>query len=287
MFSTTDEPTVRVDALNRLTNIRDRSGEDIGFTPAEEAKVYQQAIESYESILERGTFGGRLDELMYQMAKAHALTGQNNASVKRLQQLVGLYPNSPLAPEARFRLAESAFAAGRYIEAEGEYRKLVGGHDDAGGLKNKARYMLGWALYKQGSHAWERAGHRFVAVLDESLPSAESLNQVSEFSVDSIDDTLRVLALMASRRKASETLMNWLQPNALRSWTPLAFDRLADLYAVQGDAEASVATNQAFVEYFPSHPQRAGFMAQVVDVWNQRRQARASKRRYGGLYRSV
>lgn len=269
LFSTTDEPTVRVDALNRLTNIRDRSGEDIGFTPAEEAKVYQQAIESYESILERGTFGGRLDELMYQMAKAHALTGQNNASVKRLQQLVGLYPNSPLAPEARFRLAESAFAAGRYIEAEAEYRKLVDGHDDAGGLKNKARYMLGWALYKQGSHAWERAGHRFVAVLDESLPSAESLNQVSESSVDSIDDTLRVLALMASRRKGSETLMNWLQPNALRSWTPLAFDRLADLYAVQGDAEASVATNQAFVEYFPSHPQRAGFMAQVVDVWNQ------------------
>ena len=81
LFNTTDEPAVRVDALNRLTNIRDRSGEDIGFTPTQEAEVYQQAIESYESILERGAFGGRLDELLYQMAKAHALTGQNHASV--------------------------------------------------------------------------------------------------------------------------------------------------------------------------------------------------------------
>src|SRR5690554_1464386 len=287
LFSTTDEPSVRVDALNRLTNIRDRSGQDIGFSPAEEAVVYQQAIESYESILERGAFGGRLDELLYQMAKAHALTGQNEASVKRLQQLVGLYPDSALVPEARFRVAESAFAAGSYIEAESGYRNLVDGKADAGDLRNKARYMLGWSLYKQGPHAWERAGKRFVAVLDESLPNTESLHQVSESSVDSIDDTLRILALMASQRNGAETLMAWLQPTPLRSWTPLAFDRLADLYAVQGNAEESVATNRAFATYFPSHPQRAGFMAQVVDVWNQASQpvkARAAMADYVALF---
>lgn len=269
LFNNTDEPAVRVDALNRLTNIRDRSGEDIGFTPAQEAEVYQQAIESYESILERGAFGGRLDELLYQMAKAHALTGQNDASVKRLQQLVGLYPNSPLVPEARFRMAESAFAAGNYVEAEAGYRQLVDAGRDADGLKNKAGYMLGWSLFKQGPQAWERAGRRFVAVLDESLPSVESLEQVPESSVDSVDDTLRVLALMASRRNGADTLMRWLQPEPLRPWTPLVFDRLADLYAVQGNTDASVATNRAFVTNFPGHSQRAGFMAQVVDVWNR------------------
>ncbi|MGO1460953.1 MAG: tetratricopeptide repeat protein [Marinobacter sp.] len=269
LFSTTDEPAVRVDALNRLTNIRDRSGEDIGFSPAEEARAYKQAIESYESILQRGAFGGRLDELMYQMAKAYALTGQNRASVKRLQQLVGLYPNSPLVPEARFRLAESSFAAGRYVEAEAGYRALVDSSSNTDGLKNKARYMLGWALYKQGPQAWERAAHRFVAVLDDSLPNAESLNRVPESSVDSIDDTLRILALMASRKNGADTLMNWLQPEPLRAWTPLVFDRLADLYAVQGNAGESVTTNQAFVAHFPDHSQRAGFMAQIVSVWDQ------------------
>ncbi len=30
LFRTSDEPEVRIDALNRLSNIRDRSGEDIG-----------------------------------------------------------------------------------------------------------------------------------------------------------------------------------------------------------------------------------------------------------------
>ncbi len=269
LFSTTDEPAVRVDALNRLTNIRDRSGEDIGFTPAQEAAVYRQAIESYESILQSGAFGGRLDELLYQMAKAHAFTGQNQASVKRLEQLVGLYPDSPLVPEARFRIAESAFAAGNYVEAEAGYRALVDGSASAGELENKARYMLGWSLFKQGPHAWERAGRRFVAVLDAALPAGDSLDAVAESSVDSIDDTLRVLALIASRRKGAETLLEWLEPEPMRSWTPLVFDRLADLYAVQGDTEASVATNRAFVAWFPSHPLRAGFMAQVVDVWKR------------------
>ncbi|WP_417514960.1 tetratricopeptide repeat protein [Marinobacter sp.] len=269
LFNTTDEPSVRVDALNRLANIRDRSGEDIGFSPAEEPEVYRQAIESYRSILERGVFGGRLDELLYQMAKAHALTGQNAASVSRLQQLVGLYPDSPLVPEAWFRIAESAFAAGDYVEAEARYRKVVNVNGDADELENKARYMLGWALFKQGPQAWERAGRTFVKVLDESLPNAESLFQVSESNVDSIDDTLRILALMASRRGGAETLMGWLQPEAPSVWAPLVFDRLADFYAVQGKAAASVATSRAFAEYFPEHPQRAGFMAQVVDVWNR------------------
>lgn len=278
LFNKADEPSVRIDALNRLANIRDRSGKDIGFTPEEETEMYQQVIESYETILKRGDFSGSMDEFLYQMAKAHALIGQNDASVQRLQQLVGLYPNSPLVSEARFRIAESAFAAGNYVEAESEYRKLVDGEGAAEDLKNKARYMLGWSLFKQGPQAWERAGKRFVAVLDESISNASNLSQIPESSIDSIDDTLRILALMASRRDGAETLMGWLGTQALRSWTPLVFDRLADLYAVQNNPEASVATNRAFVTNFPGHPQRAAFMSQVVDVWS--RADRRLKARY-------
>lgn len=105
LFLSSGEPEVRIDALNRLSNIRDKSGEDIDFSVSEEQEVYREAIRSYESILERGSFGGRLDELLYQMAKAHALTGHDEESIQRLKQLVGLYPDSALAPEARFRIA--------------------------------------------------------------------------------------------------------------------------------------------------------------------------------------
>ena len=266
LFNTSDEPEVRIDALNRLSNIRDRSGADIGFSPAEEDKVYSEAISSYESILARGSYGGRLDELIYQMAKAHALTGQQDASIQRLKQLVGLYPESPLVPEARFRLAESAFAAGQYVEAETGYRQLLDS-DDTREFSSKARYMLGWSQFKQGPSAWNRAADTFVEVLDELLPQEQSLLSVSESSVDTIDDTFRILALMAARNRGPDTLVSWLDKGQSHPWQHLLFDRLADYYAILGDTRASVATNMAFIEYSPHHDSVPAFLLQVVDVW--------------------
>ncbi|AXS85154.1 outer membrane protein assembly factor BamD [Marinobacter sp. Arc7-DN-1] len=268
LFLNSDEPEVRIDALNRLSNIRDKSGEDIGFSVSEEQKVYREAISSYESILERGSFGGRLDELLYQMAKAHALTGHDQESIQRLKQLVGLYPDSALVPEARFRIAESAFASGRYAEAETGYRHLVESGEN-GEFSTKARYMLGWSQFKQGAGAWDRAANTFVTVLDEFLPDAQSLEDVNESSVDTIDDTFRVLALMAARKRGPETLISWLDETRMRPWAHLLFDRLADYYAVQGQTEASVAVNQAFIRYAPDHAKVPAFMLQVVDVWQR------------------
>jgi hypothetical protein len=48
LFQSSDEPAVRIDALNRLTNIRDRSGQDLGFSPEEEERVYGEVLSSYE-----------------------------------------------------------------------------------------------------------------------------------------------------------------------------------------------------------------------------------------------
>nr|WP_251068199.1 outer membrane protein assembly factor BamD [Marinobacter sp. C7] len=266
LFETSDEPEVRVDALNRLVNIRDRSGKELGYSPEEEPAIYREVLGSYESILARGSFPGRLDELLYQMAKAHALTGQAEQSLERLNQLVGLYPQSPLVPEARFRIAEAAFANGQYSEAEAGYRALLAG-DGSEAVKTKARYMLGWSQFKQGTRAWDRAAGTFISVLNGFLPTVESIRQVPESSAETIDDTLRVLALMASRTEGLAALDRWLSKSSVQSWAPLAFDRLADLYAITGQYEASAEVNRAFAHRYPHHASSPHFLAQVVDVW--------------------
>lgn len=268
LFQSSDEPEVRVDALNRLSNLRDRSGRDIGYSIEDEQRIYQEVLGSYESILARGSFSGRLDELLYQIAKAHALTGQSEESIERLKQLVGLYPKSGLVPEARFRMAEAAFAHGHYEEAEVHYQALLES-GEGGGLQAKARYMLGWSQFKQGDAAWDRAGQTFLAVLDEFLPTVDSLARIAPSSVDTIDDTFRVLAIMAARRDGPATLAEWLEGTPSRPWAYLLFDRLADFFAVNGDVEASVATNLYFVHYQPEHPHIPLFLAQVVSVWEQ------------------
>lgn len=268
LFQSSDEPAVRIDALNRLTNIRNRTGQDLGFSPEEEERVYGEVLSSYEAILGKGSFGGRLDELLYQMAKAHAFTGQSEQSIERLKQLVGLYPQSPLVPEARFRIAESDFSAGQFAEAESGYRALINS-GNAGALKAKAQYMLGWSQFKQGAPAWARAGRTFLSVLDEFLPDAQSLQNPQTSAVDTIDDTFRALALMAARNEGPDTLVAWLEADTPRHWAYLLFDRLADLYAVKGDYEASVSANQRFVRYHPDHPKNPAFMAQIAAVWEQ------------------
>ncbi|MFO7528793.1 MAG: outer membrane protein assembly factor BamD [Marinobacter sp.] len=266
LFENSDEPEVRVDALNRLTNIRDRSGQEVGYSPEQEPAIYEEVLGSYETIFARGSFSGRLDELLYQMARAHALTGQAGESIDRLKQLIALYPASSLVPEARFRIAEAAFANGQFVEAEAGYRALLEG-EGGEALKAKARYMLGWSQFKQGEHTWDRAAGTFHTVLDGFLPTAESIRQVPESSVETIDDTLRVLALMASRTQGLDTLSLWFDSGSVRPWEPLVFDRLADLYAITGKYEASVAVNEAFYRRYPQHVTSPRFLAQVVEVW--------------------
>src|SRR5690554_3130886 len=295
LFEKSDEPEVRIDALNRLNNIRDRSGQDIGFSDEQQLAIYEEALASYESILARGSFSGRLDELLYQMAKAHALTGQHEESIQRLRQLAGLYPRSPLVPEARFRIAEAAYTAGQYQEAETGYRQLIDG-DGHQELAVKARYMLGWSQFKQGSSAWNRAAETFMGLLDQQLPSDVTLLDPPQSGLDMIEDSFRVLALMAARSDDAATLAAWLGSREPAAWPHLLYDRLADLHALEGRFDRAVGINQAFVRNYPEHSASPDFLAQSVDYWGmagdagRAREARAdyvtryqSEPQYAGL----
>lgn len=288
LFEGSDEPEVRIDALNRLNNIRDRSGQNIGFSEEREAEIYREVLDSYENILARGSFSGRLDELLYQMAKAHALTGQHKESIQRLRQLVGLYPTSDLVPEARFRIAEAAFSAGNYQEAETGYRALLD-TDNRQELATKARYMLGWSQFKQGEQAWNRAAENFMELLDQQLPGAQQLLAPPESGLDMIEDSFRVLALMASRTDDHRSLARWVAERPGSVWRHILYDRLADLHAVEGRYARAVAVNDAFVAAYPEHPSDAAFMAQSVGFWQMAgdtEQARAAKEGFVARFRA-
>jgi len=266
LFDTSEEPEVRVDALNRLANIQQVSGQLTQPDDTQELRRYREALGSYESIIQSGSFHGKLDELLYQMAKAHAYVGQGDQSIQRLRQLAGLYPKSPLVPEARFRIAEAAFSAGNYTDAELEYGRLISG---SGGdrLKLKAHYMQGWSRYKQGKDAWPRAAASFIRVLDQQLPDSESMERVSASDVELVDDTLRVIALMAAESGGERALTAWLGGFGEKHYDYLLVDRLADHYASSGRFGDSVSVNQAYIAARPDHPAAAAFLAQIIDVW--------------------
>jgi len=289
LFDRSDDPGVRIDALNRLNNIRDRAGEDIGFNDQQELRIYKEALESYEQILARGTFSGQMDELYYQMAKAHALTGENQRSIQRLQQLIGFYPDSELAPEARFRIAEAAFSAQDYGRAESGYRQLaIAGGDHK--LATKARYMLGWSQFKQGPAAWNRAANTFMELLRQQLKLDSRPVTLPELVKDTVEDSFRILAVMAARSDNADTLAGWIaDAPAAEHWHYLLYDRLADLHAFEQNYEQAVAVNRAFVSAYPEHSVTPDFIAQSVSFWQlagAQNEARRERADYLARYKS-
>lgn len=285
LFDQSTEPEVRIDALNRLSNLQAASGEKLDLTPEQEQRLYRNAVDSYEMIVNSGAFQGRLDELLYQSAKAYAYIGQNDDSVERLEQLVGLYPSSALAPEARFRIAESRFASGRFSEAELGYQQVLAGQaSDA--LKRKARYMLGWSAYKQG--ALGRAGDRFMDVLDEYAAESDNFRRVPVSAIDVVDDTFRIIALMVARSGGADNLQALLDRNGEKAWNYLLFDRLADFYAARQQYQRSVAVSEAFLARSPYHASAPAIRTQIVQVWSMAgddRRTRNAMAAYVSAYR--
>lgn len=273
LFESSDEPEVRIDALNRLSNLENLTDGEVGIAEDIEQQVYLEALDSYESILARGSYHGKLDEMMYQMAKAHALVGEGEKSIDRLKQLVAMYPKSALVPEAQFRIGESHFAGGEYREAESQYLKVLRS-DSNRKLNERARYMLGWSQYKQGGQAFSRAAQTFLKVLDENAEVSDNFSKVPSSSVDIVNDTFRILAIMAATDQGPETIAGWLDRNGNRDYQHLLYDRLADYYAVHGEFERSVSVNRDFVARHPRHDSAPLFLAQVVSVWQMAGDAR-------------
>jgi len=85
--------------------------------------------------------------LMYQLAHAQAVLGQQQASLATMRQWLNDQPRGWAAQELWFRLGEAEFAQQAYQQAGSSFAQAVA---LPGKLGVDARFMQGWAQYKQG-----------------------------------------------------------------------------------------------------------------------------------------
>lgn len=284
LFEEAEEPEVRIDALHRLNNLQSMSGEGLELSPEQEAMIYKEALKSYEIVVNQGRYQGRLDELLYQTAKAYAFIGDDKKSITRLKQLVGLYPESELAPEARFRIAEDAFSRGAYTEAEIAYQQVIqqAGRNE---LKRKALYMQGWSQYKQNK--LDMASNTFFDVLDDYYEQSDGFVALEGGSEDLVNDSFRILALMASRQGGASELDRMLVKQGGRPYDYLLYDRLGDYYFAKQRYTDSVAVNQRFVDEHPGHPRNPALRVQIIGIWETggfKQEAQQAREAYVAAY---
>src|SRR5512134_1882326 len=113
----------RQEALRRLGDLEmdlvdSRIGS--GATPGTR-EDYRAAIARYQDFLKTYPNDRGNDRVLYQMARAHELSGDLETSLATLDRLVKLYPDTRYWDEAQFRRGELLFALRDYPRAEQAY----------------------------------------------------------------------------------------------------------------------------------------------------------------------
>lgn len=116
------------------------------------------------------------DEFRYQLAWAYKSGKKEEQAVQSFKQLADDFPDSPLAPEAHFHVAEDLYAKSEFDAAIAQFEKAATSNDSEVG--EKANYKMAWSHYQQQRY---------------SAASETFSNQVSKFGGGELADSARFM----------------------------------------------------------------------------------------------
>jgi TolA-binding protein len=260
------EPDVRRKAQRRLADLELLQGE--AKLPADasgvDTVVFAQSIEAYETLLRDNPDNPENDQILYQLSRAYALSGDNEKSVAALERLDSQYPGSAYVPEAEFRLAESYFASADYQRADLAYTRVIN-HGDSTPYYLNALYMQGWSRFKQGDY--RAAIAPFVATLDRVMPANNDVDAIPRGQLEIAQDCLRALAVVFSNLDGAESLADSFKQLGPRPYEVLLYAQLGDLYLGQERYRDSAETYKTYASKFPDSDLAPQFQLKVIETY--------------------
>lgn len=148
------------------------------FSDAE--RLFDELLQKYPHHADASAWKQRRGWAVYMQADAYKDPKDSDKVKAVLARLIADSPDSPLLDRAHFRLAELAYAAGKFDEAIAEYRQVVD-HWPKSPLVPNALYGLGWALAQQDkTKESAEAFTRLAKEHPQSPLAAEALYDVGE-----------------------------------------------------------------------------------------------------------
>lgn len=252
----------------RLADLYMDVGQDGDIAGAQDP--YSPAVSLYEKLLTQQDEAENVDEIVYQLARAHDLSGNGETTLAYLNRLISEYPDSSYIPEARFRRAELKFSAELYREAAADYEYVVALGDETPYYRNSA-YMLGWSEFKRSR--FDEGLHQFFNVLDNLLADTGSDTEAQNLDAvnrELLEDSFRVVTLALSYLDGAQTLAEEMRKRGKPPWQYLAYQRLADDYFAKERFLDNVQTWQTFVEHNSLDPRapaaHKGMIKTLVDA---------------------
>lgn len=273
-LETNDQTEARPQAMRRLADI----GLDADIlpeadaappeTPVQYPQQVQDSIHLYQQVLKNYPDRPDNDTVLYQLARAYEIGGENDKSLATLNLLVTRYPESSFRTEAHFRLGEILFVRRDYHGAESAYRSVVDSGDD-NPFFQQSLYKLGWCYFKQG--LFEEGLGAFTGLLDRKLAGStddsDRLAGLVRAERELVDDTLRVMSLSFAYEEGSRTVAKFYAEHGSRHYEDVVYDRLGRLYLDKERYTDAAETFQSFVNSNPIHRQAPAFQMRVIDAY--------------------
>ncbi len=268
------DPKLIAEALRRLADLELDDADTADYTAEVRTASYKKAAAHYRDLLARFPLDSRDERVLYQLARAEEGSGDPDAALDVLGQLVARYPQSTLLAEAQFRRGEILFVKHRYEEAEAAYTavlRIEAGHPakgEQGSYAESSLYKQGWSRFKQDQ--FQTSLDAFFQLLDARLgkvPTAEldaTIGAMTRPQREIIDDSLRAMGLACQNLGPPKTVSEQLLQHGDPAYGYLLYDSLAAIYTKQQRYNDVSATLTGFVEAHPLDTRAPGFEIQAV-----------------------
>lgn len=267
--------TQRSQALRRLGDLEMDSAENRSASGNSDPD-YRAAIARYRDVLAAYPKDPANDRVLYQLARAHELGGDLDTALVTLDRLVREYPETQHRDEAQFRRGELLFTARQYPRAEQAYAIVLQGGQQSP-FRERALYMQGWSLFKQGR--LEESLHSFFGVLDAKLTGdsaagaeAEELDGLAGLSRadrELVEDTFRVTSLALQNLQGAESIAAYMNSDVRHGYEFRVYQQLGELYIKQDRVKDAADTFGAFARRYPRHVQAPLLQARVIDIYER------------------
>ncbi|HEV7915436.1 MAG TPA: tetratricopeptide repeat protein, partial [Albitalea sp.] len=280
----------RAEAMRRLGDLEMDSADNRS-TGAQAANGpdYKAAVARYHDFLKTYPNDPGNDRVLYQLSRAHEQGGELEVALKTLDRLVAEYPKTAYHDEAHFRRGELLFTMRDYLKSEQAYATVLKGETGTA-YHERALYMQGWSLFKQGR--LEDALHPFFGVLDLKVANRqgddlESLAGLSRADRELIEDTFRVANLCLTNLQGAESIPAYINSDARRSYEFRVYQQLGELYIRQERVKDAADTFGLFARRQPLHEQAPVLQTRVIEIYQQAgfaNQALEAKKDYVSRY---
>ncbi|HJW11423.1 MAG TPA: tetratricopeptide repeat protein, partial [Albitalea sp.] len=262
----------RSEAMRRLGDLEMDSADNRSATSqaANADPDYRAAVARYQEFLKTYPNDPGNDRVLYQLARAHEQGGQLDTALSTLDRLAQQYPNTAYRDEANFRRGELLFTTREYAKAEQAYATVLKG-DPSNPFHERALYMHGWSLFKQGR--LDDALHSFFGVLDLKIANREgeggldTLADLSRADRELVEDTFRVSSLSLANLQGAESIPAYINSPARRSYEFRVYQQLGELYIQQERTKDAADTFGMFARREPLHAQAPVLQTRVIEIY--------------------